>query len=336
MSDPAPTESPRMSLRDRLLRFAMRGGALVLAGIAILVCGIAMGWVAATATVVASSENRDPQVVQVPLSAVSDDVLMPDVRGLDPDSAMQVLADAGVDIAAVRTTDRPAAGESGVVIEQVPAFGASRPAEVVLVVSAPATMPSLVGQNADEAMVTLRELSARVDTVGVYRPGEVVGLIVSTDPAFGEIMPPGVTLIVTEAPSSVDFAALSSVGSCDPAESLQINGKQLATGVSCSGSTSGRTNTWELGGALEVISGTIGITDGSSPGTAVRIDIVADGAVLGSFDLTSGISRQFEFNVSEVQSLVVTVTTLSSGSPTVGIGDFFGLGTAEKINGLPR
>lgn len=336
MSDVPPTPPTRGPLRARLLSIALRGGAIALGGIAVLICGFTLGWTTATGTVVANSENPDPQVVEVPISSISDDVSMPDVRGLDPDGAMQVLADSGIDVAGVVTTARPAAGESGVIIGQVPAFGTIRPTQVELVVSATTTMPSLVGHNEEDAMTTLRDLSARVDRVGVYLPGEPVGLVVATSPASGELLPAGVTLTITEAPAAVSFTNLASTGSCAGTDAIEIDGKQWPSGVNCPSSASGRSSSWALEGALEVVSGTIGVLDGLSSDAAARVQILADGVVLDGFDLTSGMSRQFEIDVSGVTTLSITVTTLSAGSVSVGIGDFSGLGTAAKIDRLQK
>lgn len=86
--------------------------------------GIAVGWTLADERAGRqSSETPAPMDNDLPAVSFDDQVgdrHMPDVRGLDADTAIEVLADAGIAPGEVSLDPRPWAGAAGVVVEQTP------------------------------------------------------------------------------------------------------------------------------------------------------------------------------------------------------------------------
>lgn len=161
-------------------------GGIALLLVAAFAGGIAVGWTVA-------SENQARQVgtvpeiveVAVPVFDGSDDAVMPDVRGLNEDTAMEVIADSGIPIGAVSVESRPAAGSPGMVIEQSPAFGTRAPDGVELTISTEAVVPVIEGRPAGEVIADLHVLGAEVETSRVYAAGIPAGQAVAIVPASG-------------------------------------------------------------------------------------------------------------------------------------------------------
>jgi hypothetical protein len=322
--------------RRRLPRLALFAGAVVLAAAAVLGGGVALGWRIATDVVLAGTPNPQPTVIEVPVSSGDTGIQMPDVRGLTPDDALQVLADAGIAVELVESTTRPAAGESGVVIEQVPAFGSASPSPVELVISGPAAVPAIVGIDVDEAISQLRELGAQIVRVGVYDPDAVVDIVTVVEPAAGSPLPESVTITVTEAASAIHFANLDSDGDCGADDEITMDGRIWKPAVVCSSSTSGRTGRWSLGNAVDEVIGRVGIPDDEGPGASATVAILADGVALGTYTVVYGETQAFNFRTTGVIELTVVVTSVGDTRPQIAFGDFVAQGSSAAIAGLTR
>jgi len=298
----------------------------------------AAGFWLATQTVVASQPNPEPSVIEVPVGTIlQSSSLMPDVRGLDEDGALEVLADAGVEISRVTVTTKPFAGPSDLVIAQSPVFGTVDPGTVELTVSAPAAVPDLSGLTTDEAMDLLIELGARVDQVEIYLPDVPVGFVRSVEPVAGSALPELVVLTVTADPSAVFLSQLKRTGSsCSNDGSMLIDGETFANAISCSSSTSGREVSWQLNKAVDILSGTIGVPDSEDAASSVRVQIIADGVQIALFDVAYGTPQQVDLRLTGVLSLSVIATTLTGSSTELGFGDLSALGASAPIAALPR
>jgi PASTA domain len=329
---PASSTSPR---QRRLPRWVPVAAIALVAALGLFGGGFATGWI--TSNNVVTSATREH--VSVPTSAPSiagydASVYMPDVRGLSPDDAQQVLADAGIDVATVTVTKRPAAGPSGIVIAQVPAFGAPSPATVSLMVSAPATVPTAVGQGAADVIKKLTDLGAQVQRVDVFVPDATVGMVTAISPAAGAALPAVVTLTVTAAPAVVNLATLSISGDCDETGSATMGGKTWTKAVSCDSSSSGDSATWSVNNVAGEVTGTVGISDSESSGSSATVQILGDGRVLGSYNLTSGTPVEFTLKTPGVTTLTVVCSSPSGTSPAIIVGDFSALGSSAGIKTL--
>lgn len=311
------------------------GGAWTCGVLAVVGGSTVFGWWLATSTVIASVDNPDPEVIEVPVpSSLNGNAVMPDVRGLNPETALQVLADAGVPVAGVRTSERPAAGPSGVILVQTPVFGTLDPREVKLIISAPAAVPDVVGLPVSEATSQLIELGARVDRVEVFDPDAEIGVITSVDPVAGSALPEVVRVSVTAEPGTAHLSELVYKGSCSTNAKLTIDGTLYAHGLECASSATGREASWQLGNAASVLTGTLGVSDDAAPGTTVGVRILGDGVELGSYTVAYGASQDIELRVAGVIRLSVIVTGASGTE--AGLGDVSVLGARAPLAGLPR
>jgi hypothetical protein len=330
-----PPKAPLTEAQRRRRRLLITIGAWACAVLAVVGGAFGFGWWAATTAAIAGQPNATATTLEVPISSLSGQgVVMPDVRGLDPDDALQVLADAGIEVSTVTTESRPAAGRSDIVIEQVPAFGAERPTEVVLTISEPAAVPDLAGLDVAEAVALLRELGAQIEQIGVYVPDVDEETVVAVSPVAGSPLPEGVTLTVTEAPSVAKLADIDNSGDCGFASELTMDGKDWAPGVSCSTSSSGESATWSLDNHVDVITGTIGILDAEEAGTSATVSVVGDGVVLATFVLGYGSSQSFELRTTGVVTLDVHLSSPDASRPQVGFGEFLAYGSSAGIADL--
>jgi Uncharacterized protein conserved in bacteria len=335
--EPQPEESRpverRMKAATRrrlLLASAWACGVLALVG-----GSTVFGWWLATSTVVAGTQNPGPEIVEVPVpGSLTGNSVMPDVRGLDPETALQVLADAGVPVAGVTTTERPAAGPSGVILAQTPVFGTIDPTEVLLVVSAPAAVPEVVGLEVGEAASLLIELGARVDRIEIFDPDAEVGVVTAVDPVAGSDLPEVVRVTVTAEPGTARLSQLSFRGNCSTTSRLTMDGVQYAHGLECSASTAGRETTWQFGKAATVLEGTVGVPDDAEPGTSVGVRILGDGAELGNYTVAYGEPQHIELRVAGVIQLKIVVTGASGTE--AGLGDLSVLGARAPLTALPH
>jgi len=334
----SPAE-PRSSFRSNRVvvgsvRWLKITGIGILAVTGIFAAGFATGWVTSDNVAMSAPNSTFSPTAAPPVPGFGASVLMPDVRGLTPDNAKQVLADADVDLATVELSSRPAAGPSGLVIVQSPAFGAAVPTVVTLVVSEPATVPVAVGERASTVTTALSGLGAQVKRESVYVPGATIGTVTSIEPTSGAALPEIVTLQITAAPSTVAFAELRTSGSCSKSSTERMDGKDWSEPVTCSSSTSGRSSDWTIGGAAIEIQGTLGLQDSADSGASLMVEVLGDGVVLGTYKLVRGTSLDFTLGTAGRTKITVRVTSTSSDNPKLVIGKFNALGSSAPIDAL--
>lgn len=326
--------------RPAVVRVLATAGIALLVIVGIFGAGFATGWIVSGNIDLSQVAASHPAATPAPtIAGFGSSTLMPDVRGLAPDSAKQVLADAGIDVATVTLAVQPAAGQSGIVIAQTPAFGASAPPTVTLVVSAATVVPSVVGQPVTTAIGQLTKLGAQIKRNSVYVPGAAIGDVVAIDPAPGAALPDIVILRVTAPPATATFASLPASGNCRRSSSIRMNGKDWTDAVLCSVSSILQTGEWSLNKEVDEITGTLGLADSSGTGSSVSpqpvsVQIVADGVVIGTYTVGSGSPTSFTLTTSGRATLALRNQSVSGGSADLVIGDFSARGSSAAITSL--
>lgn len=322
----------RLAPGPRVKRVLRNIGIGAAASIGLLAIGFASGWVAANNFAVSTSPVAiETPTTDKPADEFTSSILMPDVRGLTPDEAGQVLADAGIDIEAVTQTEQPAAGESGLVIAQTPAFGAGDPPVVSLTISAEAKVPDVIGKSDSDAIALLNTFGGQIDRQPVYVPGAALGEVIDITPAAGKTLPEIVTIRVTAAPVTVNLSTLEFDGSCSNAGSVLMDGTDWTDAVSCSSSIDGLAAEWLLNKKADEVTGTLGFSDDAETGSSATVQVIADGKTLGTYPLTSGTVVPFTLPATGTTKLTLHVQSTDALAPEVIVGDFTALGSAAAI-----
>ncbi|MGK2321278.1 PASTA domain-containing protein [Gordonia rhizosphera] len=262
---------------------------------------------------------------------------MPDTRGMSESAARQLLIDAGLTPSAIETSTEPAAGPVGTVIDQTPASGTENPAKASLVLSSEATMPNFAGRNGQQLAVDLQKLGAQVEVVSQYRPGSRPGTVISSDPRPGASLPSSVRLTVAQPGSSVYLAKLSAISSSCSSGKYSLNGKDFDNSTACSSSSDGNAQyEWLTNRVADQLTASVGISDEDTPGTAVRVDVLADGRPVGHVVARYGSTSELNAIVTGALRVTLVVTRLSPGDDSVSVvlGDARLIGNADAIDRL--
>lgn len=275
----AANSPPRRRLR-RLKAGALSAVALGLA----LLAGLCGWWLNDAigddppATAAAVTVSRPVTVVADPVAVSS---TVPNVLGLDVDSAREVLLDAGIDPSAVTAVATPFAGQSGLVVDQDPAPGAEPSGSVRLSVSAAASVPALVDEGVEKARELLSTLGARVVVRPRFVAGADEGTVIATEPASGRPLPSDVVVVVAEAPASVFLTRLQPITSgCGP-QAVNVGGTVYAESIVCS--LSGETvqvAEYALSRRAVELTAVLGHTDQTVGTEEVFYRVLVDGAPL--------------------------------------------------------
>lgn len=296
------------------------------------------GWIVANQSGANGADASKPEIVEVPiLDPLAQDALMPDVRGLDETTALQVLADAGIPVAEVTVITQPAAGQSGLVIEQTPAFGTSAPDAVSLTVSEEAAVPDVIGASAADASAALQILGAAVVEETTYDPDAAVGTVLAVSPEVGSAVPESVTLTVNVAPASLYLANVrAEESSCATSKSFLMGGDPFTFGLRCSpGWSSASTSSWLTAGAVDRITGTIGIPDDEPVNSVATVQIVADGKLLKEYSLAWGDTQEVALSTDGALKLEILVSVPEDAdSVDIGLGDLILIGDPTAMSKL--
>lgn len=261
-------------------------------------------------------------------------VRTPDVSGLDEDTARRVVAGASTDVE-VTVSSRPAAGPSGLVIDQEPAAGATLAGAVTLVLSAPTDVPDVAGQPQADARATLEALGATVFISRQYVSGATPGSALSTDPAAGAALPSSITLVVAESPASVALADLEPVsGGCNVG-SVQANAVNYDNALRCG--TSANTNVFEvnLNRSVERFTATVLLWDDVAIDDVAIVEVLADGVVVFSQPIAFGQSVPIDVSVTGTLRLTIRFTTPETkDNTTVVLGNASLVGGQQAIDAL--
>ena len=306
--------------------------------------GVSVGWTLADERA-ARQDTDAPEPVEDDLPAVSfdenpSDRHMPDVRGLDAETALEVLADAGIAPAAVSMEEQPWAGTVGVIVEQEPRFASPNPEEVTLRVSEPASVPDLIGDDADAAATELEDLGAIVRSVQRYEAGADAGTVLSSDPDPGMDLAPEIEIEVAAPSSSVFLASIPLVeGNCDRGE-IEVDGQDHPDALTCRIRGDEVEHEWVLSRVVARIEGTIGVPDTGSSDAAVSVEILADGETIDTVSTSYG--QPATIDVSVPDALRLTLRSRAVGededdsTPTTDLvlADLRLIGGSDDLNRL--
>lgn len=307
-------------------------GAMIALVVAVVLAAGVAGWWAANTTLIASQRNAtdDPTAVQTTISGSQ----MPDVRGLDRETAEQVLADSGIAFSSIESYDAPAVAEAGLIVEQSPAFGATDVTKVKLGLAVPVTMPDLTGMTQEEAAGVLSGFGAGVDVTYGYSKDYAAGVVMSASPPAGEPLGQTASVIIATAGSTVPLSQLdASGGQCRSESNIAIDGRDRATALICSGQTSATASdpTWVLSRSADRFTATVGIPDNGEPGTVMPFEVVLDGAVVAQGSAAFGSSTSIDVVCSDALQLTLRVGQTASDGVQIAFGDAVLYGSDEGI-----
>lgn len=299
-----------------------RRRSLLISGVAAAVASVMMacvvvGWAAANRLVVSGQPSPEREVVSISLPDYipGTSAQMPDVRGLEANDALVVLAESGLPAAVVTVEESPAAGPPGVVIAQTPVFGTVNPSLARIIISQPALVPAAVGREPSAVLAELQSLGARVAQVRVFVPGATVGTVVGIEPAEGSALTSEVTMTIADSPVARTFADLDRLtGSASLRTDLVHLGIAYPSTVSLSAPRSAASTSWDLAGTATVVTGSIAASDPMSSGFGADVSVTADGAQIARYSIFSTAPTEFSWPVSGVSTLTVTVTRTGNTS----------------------
>jgi hypothetical protein len=312
-----PAEAP-----SRRRRYLAAGG--VALALALLCVGLLIGWYVASDRNFAT-DGKLPSTEAGPTAEPAGPV-MPDLRGLGVDNARQVLADVGVGAVTVRTTSQPAAGETGIVLAQQPVFGSAAEGTVQLTISAPATVPQIAGRDATAVLSELEQLGAQVRTTSQYVPGAPVGQIAAIEPKPGSRLTDEVQVVIATAPAEVKLKDIDSVDDGCGTGSGSLNGTAYDEFLTCEADRADPVEqVYVVNRGAEVVHGVLGIPDdadtSSDTSTDMHLDVLADGRVVGSWDVRYGATTSFRANVHAALRITFRVRSNNAKYGTAALAD---------------
>lgn len=290
-------------------------GVLVLSVLAAASAFTALGWFL-------NNQFGGPRIdISRPLNVTKNEPIaigyVPNVYGIDEDSAIQALVDSGVSPSRISTKTVAHVGDAGLVVTQTPTPGKRiGTSAVVLGLAGTATMPSLVGKSIDEAREQLEVLGASVKVEHTYRSGADEGTILATAPAAGGTVKSSVTLTVADPASSVFLSDLEAIQTTCSEDAATISGDEFENSLSCSVSPdSPASASYSLGRSVDSFSATVGLDDDGDDSASVRFVVLRDRQQVQSFSLRFGQTRKI--NVPLKGALRLTLKAIggrSSGS----------------------
>jgi hypothetical protein len=231
---------------------------------------------------------RVPQATSGAEAVVDSFVTMPDVAGLRLETARRAVADAGMP-GEVTTKEQPAAGPTGLVVDQSPAPGASS-GPVVLTVSTQANLPDLTGKPLTNARRALEGLGATVRTTRTVS-ASTPGTVISSNPAPGQPLPATVELSIADAGLVLPLDQLIQAENrgCSYSGRATIGGLLQQATIECSlDAKEPRYIDYILSRHAQAFDATVGLDDSRSQGAASFKIIGDDGAVLQGGTVTYG------------------------------------------------
>lgn len=309
---PAPGGAPQAAPADasekrsrRSTRRKGRAAVRIFTVLALLASGASAGWWLRDAL------DDDPEVIEPtavavvrPVTVLDGDetvqqLLAPSVEGLPVEQATAAFVDAGADPATITVTEVPAAGESGLIVDQQPAPAAGLGDAVTLYVASAATMPDLTGQDGTAARAALADVGARGVIETEYQDGATEGLVLRTFPAAGEAVPYEVKLFTAEPPSSVAATELRWVdSSCSTPNQVVVNGVTLKASIWCVPSQDEvEYAEYALNREVSRFEATIGQEDRGVTTATIRFRVLLDDVVVGEWSIPFGTSQPISVDV---------------------------------------
>jgi hypothetical protein len=251
---------------------------LIFAAVTLLAGGIVLGWWAhgrwrsGDTTVVV---ERPVQILRERAVATG---TMPDVVGLTRAAALQALGDAGADLSRVSIAERAYAGDPGVVISQAPDPTSALSAAPKITLSAPGTMPQIVGVPVDRARTTLSALGASVVVEMRYEAGASENTVLDVSPAPGHPLTAHARIAAAEPASSVFLDQLSAIDSSCSSDTAYVGGVERARALVCTpGEGAPAAMEYVLNREVTRFEAVVGIADRSASDTPVTFRVLVDG-----------------------------------------------------------
>ena len=326
---------PKRKKRGRVLLVAV-----VLIGVGGLGVGAWAGWsFLAKSEAARTGEALALEPAPIPSFAAGDTVTMLDLRGTTRAAAEQILADLGVTTDQIAVTERPWAGQTGLVLAQSPPYGSPEPQSAEIEISTVAKVPD-PGDIALLAYIPqLEDLGAQVTLTRVYDPEATPGAIMEVTPAPGEVLPAQVEIVVAADPATVNVSELSAVdGSCSIRDN-QVDGVTTTGAIQCSAREDVRSLSYLVNRNTDRVSGWAGISDFADESAKMKVEIFADAELLGTLNLAYGQRVPFEFKTTD--ALKITFSYLLTEhtdtwvwSEDLVLGEVSVTGDATKIEAL--
>ena len=252
------------------------------------------------------TDTAEPEVVEVRVPTLLGDAsvaVMPDVRGLAEEVALEILADTVLAGEQPIRSEMPWAGPAGIVIEQRPPFGVHNPPGVELTLSVPATVPEAVGRAVGEVVDELEAVGATVEVERRFESGVDADRVLEIEPASGSPVPTVVRIVASEPAGSISLASQDLVeGRCTRTERT-VDAIEYGDALACSaGRTSGQW-AWLLSRAVDRVAGTVGLPDDGPTDTGVRLVFLADGVPVEEVVLTYGSAVEVSMPTADVLRL---------------------------------
>lgn len=311
---------------------------IVLAAMTLFSAGTVAGWYAHE-VLTRPGPYSEPEIVEIPVSSWDADFTMPDVRGIPKNDALLALTDLGVTTANVTVTERPWAGIQGVVIEQSPVPGATELGEIELVISAPATVPNLIGSDRQNAMNQLRELGSEVVFEEQFDVNKQPGTVLATSPKASEVLTDTVTVTIASSGGSIYLSQLKPISKSCSTVDARMNGESFASSLECRGGRDAESYEWDLQRKAEQVELTLGVADDvEDVNSQVHAVVYVDGTKVNEVDASFG--KPVPLKIPTKGSLRLRLDLSGNQAPTSSstvkaiLGDARVVGTLNDINQL--
>lgn len=282
----------------------------------------------------ADRAQSEPTIVEIPAISEGIATVVPDVRGMNLNDATQALADLNLAPDAITTSEIPWAGTPGLVVAQDPVVGSAFEGKLHLTLSAPATVPDLVGKTQSEAMNTLLALGVQPVIDKKFDPSKTTGSVIALAPEPGSPLTDDLTITVADVGASVLLSTLDSAsgyGGCSTG-TVSVNGKSYGNAMSCrSGSTSDeQISAWVVGRHGTRFTALLGVPDTDSTDARVVVRVLADGVEVQRVEAAYGAPAGIDVDISNVLRLEIAVSS-PTRSPAV-LADALIKGTTDQID----
>ncbi|CAN5321912.1 hypothetical protein BH23ACT9_BH23ACT9_28200 [soil metagenome] len=273
----------------------------------------------------------------VPTDAVTAvSTVMPDLIGLPQTSALEALADLGLDPSMVVLRETPQVGDAGRVVAQEPLEGVRDPATATLTLSAVASMPDLVGIDEEQAVDALSTLGINITRVGVFDQDADVGTVISTSPAAGEPALADTTVTIATAPDAVFLTGLQGLNRSCSQSAGTVAGAVFDESIVCQARRDPVTEEYALIGQPTVFEATVGIDDRADLDAVVLFQVATESELLISEQITFG--QQVTVSIALGDALRLRITTTLVGEDTSAVATVWGdariLGAPDTIDRL--
>lgn len=138
------------------------------------------------------------------------------------------------------------------------------------------------------------------------------------------------------APASLYLANVrAEESSCATSKSFLMGGDPFTFGLRCSpGWSSASTSSWLTAGAVDRITGTIGIPDDEPVNSVATVQIVADGKLLKEYSLAWGTPRKSRSTDGALKLEILVSVPEDADSVDIGLGDLILIGDPTAMSKL--